>query len=84
MKHPVSITLVLLAAFVATGCVSSDNISDDVKQDARSEYNEARQRDIHDEYYQAMRERQEMLEQQREAARARQEAAQAARENQNP
>lgn len=63
-----------LGLLAVTGCASnSDVISEQSIQEARAEHEEQKQRQIHDEYWQAQMARQEAIQAARERARERQE-----------
>ena len=75
MKDPLKLASLLVAAAIFAGCTSgSDVVSEETIQAAKSEHEEQRQRQIHDEYWQAQMEREEAMQAARERARERQEA----------
>lgn len=75
MKNTLKLSTVLLAFAAIVGCTSnSDVVSEEAIQAAKSEHQERRQREIHDEYWQAQMEREEAMQAARERARERQEA----------
>ena len=73
MKLKIAIPLVILGSAHLVACQSNSVISEEIPEAARSEMEEQRARQLHDEYWQEQMERAEAIEEARQRARDREE-----------